>query len=92
MNYDSVCTDLRSRANRNRAEQLCPRPNGYTVSKRWVPFPSREARSTERHSLVEGHVVADLCRLTDNDAHSMINEQPLSNLGSRVNLYTGQEP
>ena len=61
--------------------------------------PSREGRvallaqaagPAKRHALIEHHVVADLGRLADDDAHAVVDEQALADPRRRVDLDAGQ--
>ena len=49
------------------------------------------ARSAEGHTLIEGNIPSDLCRLTNDDARSMIDEKPFSDDRSRMDLNPRQE-
>ena len=57
-----------------------------------MPLASILARATQRGALVNGHVVAHLRRLPDDNAHAMVNEYAAAQLCSGVDLYTGEKP
>jgi hypothetical protein len=47
--------------------------------------------TTESHPMVYHHISTDLCGLTDDDPHAMIDKKSSTNLGSGMNLYASQE-
>ena len=49
------------------------------------------AGAAQRHALVEHHVVADLGRLADDDAHAVVDEEALADLRAGVNLDAGDQ-
>jgi hypothetical protein len=50
-----------------------------------------ETRAAQRHALEDVAVVADLCRLSDHDTHSMIDEQSLAYRRTGMDLDPGDE-
>ena len=46
----------------------------YMVFDGWVSFGFMQACSTQCYAVIEGHVISDLCRLTDDHSHAMVNE------------------
>ena len=55
-----------------------------------MALAGREAGAAERHALVHRHVLADLGGLADHDAHAVVDEQPVADLGRRMDLDPGQ--
>ena len=49
-----------------------------------------EARTSERHAVIERAVVALLGRFTDDDAHAMVDEDATADSGAGVNFNAGQ--
>ena len=50
-----------------------------------------EARPTQRDALIERHVVADLGRLADHDAHPVVDEDALTERRPGMDLDAGQK-
>ena len=48
-------------------------------------------RPAEGHALIEGNVVADDRRFSDDNAHAMVNEQAFANLGAGMDLDAREE-
>ena len=49
------------------------------------------AGAAKRDALVERAIIADDSGLADDDAHSMVDEEPSADLGTRVNFHTRHE-
>ncbi len=49
-------------------------------------------RSAEGHAVIESDVIPDFGRFTDNDAHAVIDKEPLAYLRPGMNFNTGKEP
>jgi hypothetical protein len=56
-----------------------------------MAFLLLKASSAQNNSLVDEHIIANFRCLTDNHTHPMIDEEPSSNLGPRMNLDTREE-
>ena len=50
------------------------------------------AGSPQGNSLIQGDIPAQLRRLTDDDAGTVVNKQPLPDGGTGMDLNAGQEP
>jgi hypothetical protein len=57
-----------------------------------MPFEFFLARTAERRTLIQCHVIANDRGFSNDDPHSVINEQATPNLRCRMNLDAGQEP
>lgn len=57
---------------------------------RWMSLSPFEARAAERDALIQQHVIADLGRLTDDDAHPVIDDNSPADPGARMYLDAGQ--
>ena len=79
---DRVGADLRAVADPDRPEQLGAGADRHVVLDRRVALAGREAGAAERHALVDRHVLADLGRLADHDAHPVVDEQPVADVGA----------
>ena len=89
VNDDGVGADLRAVANRDRSEHLGSGTDGDVVLERRVSLAGGKAGTAERDALVERHVVADLGRLTDHDAHPVVDEEAVTDARRRMNLDSG---
>ena len=58
-----------------RADDLGARAHHDVVAERGMPLLALEAGAAERHALEQGHVLADLRRLADHDAHAVVDEE-----------------
>ena len=47
------------------------------------------AGAAQGHAVVNQAVIADLCRLADDDTHAVVNDQTLADLGAGMNLNAG---
>jgi len=50
----------------------------------------RRRHAAQRHSVIEGDVIADLCGLANHHAHAVIDEQPAPDGGAGMYLDPGQ--
>ena len=50
------------------------------------------AGAAQGDPVIDGAVVADLGGLTENDAHAVVDEQLVADLGAGMNLNAGQVP
>ena len=46
--------------------------------------------AAQGNAVVDGAVITDFCRFAEHDAHTVVNEQPVSDLGTGVDLDAGQ--
>jgi hypothetical protein len=61
------------------------------VADRRMPSPRLRPRATEGHPVVQQHVVTDDGGLTDHHAHAVVDEEPATDRGARVDLDAGEE-
>ena len=90
--YDRPGADASSRADRHRAEHRRADADDRVILDRGMSLAALLPRPAQGDPLVHGDVVADRSGLTDDDAHTMVDEDSLTNSGSRVNLDPGDRP
>ena len=78
-------------ADSNAAQDLGAGSDHDVIAEGGMALPSLLPGSTERHALKQRHVIADLGGFPDHDAHTMVDEKPLPDLGGGMNLDAGQE-
>jgi hypothetical protein len=59
-----------------------------SVPNRRVTFDRVQCFSPKCHTVINQNVIANLCRFTDYNSASVIDDKPSSDLGSWVNLYS----
>ena len=67
------------------------REDGNTRFNRRVPLARTARKPTKRYAMIDQHIIADLCRLTDHHAHAVVDEQPPSKLRAGVDFDPGQK-
>src|SRR5882724_1983388 len=72
-------------------ENLRPRPHGDVVAQGGMTLLPPHAGAAEGHALEQGHVLADLRRLADDDAHAVVDEEAPPQLGRGMDLDPGEE-
>src|SRR5947207_6011414 len=75
VNHHRAGTDPAVTADRDGAEHGRACADQHPVLDRGVAFPLLDAGSSQGHPLIQGHIVANLRRLTDDHAHTVVNEQ-----------------
>ena len=70
---------------------LAPAPTTTLFPSVGWRFVALGAGAAQGHALVEVAVVADLRRLADDDAHAVVDEEALADLGAGVDLDAGEE-
>ena len=83
--------DPRAVADVDRAQNGSVRPDHDVIPNRRVALSGTQTRASEGNALVQRHVVADLGRRADQDAHAVIDEEPAPDGGRRVDLDTGRK-
>lgn len=63
----------------------------HPIADRGVTFAAPVSGTAQRHSLIQQHVITDLSRLSDDYAEAVVDEQPLPDLCSGMNLDSGHE-
>lgn len=48
------------------------------------------AGAAQGNAVVDGAVITDFCRFAEHDAHTVVNEQSVADLGTGVDLDAGQ--
>lgn len=90
MQHNGIGPDHGIVTNTKRAEDLGPGPNQHIVAKCRMPLLAfHDPCATEGDTMINGTVCADLSGLADDDACTVVNEQPSADLGARVNFDTG---
>ena len=56
-----------------------------------MAFDFLEADAAEGDPMVKRHIITDDCRLTDDDAHAMVDKDSATKAGSRVDLNPGKK-
>ena len=73
--------------NRDVAKTFCPRSNHHPISQRRVPFGMLFTRPPQRYTVIQLTVISDDGSLSDDNTHSMINQQTSANRCPRMNFY-----
>src|SRR5690554_3897645 len=73
-------------SHREGAEYLGPSRYDHVVADGGMAFPSLLAGSSQHDPLVEGDVLTDLGRLADHHTHTVVDEEPFTQAGARVDL------
>ena len=72
-----------------RTQNLRPRAHHHIILQRGVPLSGFFSRTSQGHTLVQGHIIPDNRRLSNDHTASVVNEQPFADCGARVNLDPG---
>src|SRR5438093_12526648 len=83
---DRPGADLSVLTDRHVADYFRARPDHDVRLQCRVPLSSPRARPTQGHALKEVDVVLDDRRLADNDAHPVVDEKPLADIGAWMDL------
>src|SRR5947209_4073223 len=67
------------------------RADDHAISYRRVPFAALTTSATQRNSLINQHVIPDLCRLADHDTQPVVNKKPLADFRAGMDFDAGQE-
>ena len=86
---DASGTDTGVVSDIDRAKHLGAGTDQNVVAEGRVTLAGVLAGTAEDHAVVDGAVVADLGRLTKDDAHAVVDEQALADLRARVDLDAG---
>src|SRR6266568_1361373 len=78
-------------ADRDGAEHSRACADQHPVLDRRVAFALLDAGSSQGHPLIQGHIVANLRRLTDDHAHTVVNEQAPADARTRMDLDASPE-
>jgi len=77
-------TDGRVLTDGNRPDERGVGSDSDVVFQCWMAFLSTHRFSAERHTVIDEHVVADIGRLTDDSAHSVVDEQSVTDVRTGV--------
>ena len=70
---------------------FAPAPTVTRSPKRGMAFALLQTRAAQRHRVIQRDLFADLCRLANDHAHAVIDEQSVPDLRTGVNLNAGEE-
>ena len=91
MHHNRPRAHLHAVPNRDVAKHLRAAADHDVIPDRRVPFAAIFASPAQRDSLINQNIITDLRRLTNDHAHTMVNEKAPSDLGPRMNLNTRQK-
>ncbi len=91
-NYHGIGAYPRVVSYLHRAQDLRPGAHHDVVADGRMPLPFLPGGSPKGDAVIHGHVVAHLAGLTDHDAHAVVDEKSLADLGPGMYLDTGQKP
>ena len=75
-------------ANGKRPQHLGAGSDNHPVADGWMAFSRIFSGAAQSHTLVNGHIVTNFSRFTDNHTHTMINEAAAPNHRARMNFNT----
>src|SRR6185295_15314572 len=90
--HDRARADLRALADVDRAQHAGAGADDHAVPDGRVALAGLLARAAERDALVHRHVLADLGRLPDHDAHAVVDEEARADGRAGVDLDACEEP
>ena len=85
---DAVIGNLGIISNRDRAEDFCPCADCDAISDSGVALSRGKASRSQCDVVIEHHIIANLGRLTDDDADSVVDKEATPYLRSGMNLNT----
>ena len=85
-NHHGVGSDLAVGTDLNGSQHFGARTDHYVIPDGGVTFADVFTRSAEGHALVDRAIVADLGGLTDDNAHTVVDEKTFADLCTGVNL------
>ena len=85
-NHNRVGANARTVANEKTTQYFSTSTNHHTFTQARVSFAMLQACASQRYPLVQSAVIADLCGLTNNHAHAMINKHAPADFGPRMDL------
>jgi hypothetical protein len=92
LEHDGPCPDHGVVSDTDIAEDLGPCADHHVLFDGWVTLAGLLAGTAEGDALVDGDIVADLSGLTDNDSHTMIDEDAFADGGAGVDFDPCQKP
>lgn len=88
---DGTGTDFSTFTDGKRTEDFGPAGDDDVVADGRMAFPFFFTGTAEGYTLVEGYVVADDRRFTDDDAHAMVDEEAFTDLCTGMNFDSRKE-
>lgn len=86
MHHDSIGSNRAVVANRNRTQEFRSGPDHYAIANGGVPFAALVTGSAQGDTVVNQYVVTDDCGFANHHTHSVVNEDPATERGTRMNL------
>ena len=74
----------------HRAKHLGTGTDQHVIAQCGVALAGILAGAAQGNAVVDGAVITDFCRFAEHDAHTVVNEQPVADLGTGVDLDAGQ--
>ena len=74
----------------HRAKHLGTGTDQHVIAQCGVALAGILASAAQGNAVVDGAVITDFCRFAEHDAHTVVNEQPVADLGTGVDLDAGQ--
>ena len=86
-----ICRNLTVVSNLKCSKNLCSRSHCDVISKGRMTLALVQTNTTEGYSLIDRAVISNLCRLSDHDPATVINQDSMSELCSRMDLNQRKE-
>src|SRR5690606_23720587 len=84
--HHGIRTNLGAGAYGKRPKNLRAGADDNPILQGWMAFTLVPAGATQGHAVIKRHVIADLGRFSDNDAHAVIDEKTPTDSRTRMNL------
>jgi len=91
LDHDRVGSDAAVTANGDVAQDLCARSDDHAALQGGVSFDLLESGAAKGNPMIQRHLITDHCRLTDYDAHAVVDEHPPTQAGSRMDFNAGEK-
>ncbi|MMZ58150.1 hypothetical protein D1872_201180 [compost metagenome] len=89
---DRIGSDIALISHLKRAQYLRSGPDHDVVADGRMALAFLFAAPAQRNPLINHHIVADFTGLPDDHTHAVVDEQPVPDLGPRVNFDTREKP
>ena len=86
--HHAACSHTDVISDEHRTQHLGSGTDQYVVANGRMPLAGVLAGTAQGHAVIDGAVIADLGGFAEHDPHAVVNEQPLTDLGPRMNLDT----
>lgn len=90
--HNAACTHADIIADVDRAQHLGSGTDQHIVAQSRVALAGILAGAAQRHTVIDCAVITDLCRLTKDDTHAVVDEKLAADFGTGVDLDAGQMP